>query len=315
MIKVNGPRPLIQNIDALPFPARDLLPLDRYWTPGVRRYPFATIMTSRGCPYSCSFCSNFRTQGKQFRYRSPDNVLAEIDELVNKYHVKELNILDDNFTFMAPRVEEICDKLIKKNYDLELKTGNGIRSDRVTLPLLKKMRRAGFYLVAFGIESGNPEILKTMRKGETKEQIKQSVKWAKQAGLITEGFFMFGNEGEGEKEMLDTINFAKELDLNIAQFQVYTPVPGSPYYEKIMKEGKVFSTKWEDFNAFNEPLFEYKDSKYDLMIKMQRKAYREYYFRPKMMLKKLLEVKNLKQFNAYAKAGMAVLKFSIGKAS
>ncbi|MEK6835251.1 MAG: radical SAM protein, partial [Nanoarchaeota archaeon] len=168
---------------------------------------------------------------------------------------------------------------------------------------------------AFGIESGNPGILKKMRKGETKEQIKQSVKWARQAGLITEGFFMFGNEGEGKKEMLETIEFAKELDLNIAQFQVYTPVPGSPYYERIAKEGKVFSTKWEDFNAFNEPLFEYGESKYDLMIEMQRRAYREYYFRPRMIVKKLLEVRNLKQLHAFAKAGMAVAKFSVGKAT
>ena len=314
-IIVNPPRPLIQNLDSIPFPARDLLPLSRYWTPGVRRYPFATIMTSRGCPYSCTFCSNFRTQGKQFRYRSPENVLAEIDFLVKNYGIKELNILDDNFTFMPKRVEEICDGLIKRNYDLDLKTGNGIRADRVTPELLKKMKQAGFYLVAFGIEAGNSEILKKMRKGETKEHIIKAVRWAKEAGLLTEGFFMFGNEGEGRKEMLETIQFAKDLDLNIAQFQVYTPVPGSPYYDKIMKEGKVFSQKWEDFNAFNEPLFEYGESKFGLMMEMQKRAYKEYYFRPKMILKKVLEVRNLKQFNAYVKAGLAVAKFSVGKAT
>ena len=103
--------------------------------------------------------------------------------------------------------------------------------------------------------------------------------------------------------------------MNFAQFQVYTPVPGSPYYEKIMKEGKVFSQKWEDFNAFNEPLFEYGGSKFDLMMEMQKRAYKEYYFRPKMILKKFLEVKNLKQFRAYAKTGLAVAKFSMGKAT
>ncbi len=315
LVIVTPPRPLIQNLDKLAFPARDLLPLHKYWTPGVRRYPFATMMTSRGCPYSCTFCSNFRTQGKQFRFRSPENVLAEIDELVNKYGVKEINIIDDNFTFMPQRVKEICDLLIERNYDVILKTGNGIRADRVNLPMLKHMKKAGFYLVAFGIESGNPEILKKMRKGETREQIKQAVTWAKQAGLITEGFFMFGNEGEGEKEMRETIDFAKELDLNIAQFQVYTPVPGSPLYEKIARDGKVFSQKWEDFNAFNEPLFEYGESKFDLMVKMQQTAYREYYFRPKMIVKKILEVKNLKQFSAFVKAGMAVAKMSVGKAT
>ena len=312
-IRVTPPRPLIQDLDKLPFPARDLLPLDKYWTPGVRRYPFAILITSRGCPYSCTFCSNFRTQGKQFRARTPENVLAEIDHLVKDYGVKEINIIDDNFTFMPQRVKEICDGLIKRNYDLDLKTGNGIRADRVNLPMLKHMRKAGFYLVAFGIESGNPEILKKMRKGETKEQIAQAVKWSKQAGLLTEGFFMFGNEGEGKREMLQTIEFAKELDLNIAQFQVYTPVPGSPLYEKIARDGKVFSQKWEDFNAFNEPLFEYGESKFSLMMEMQQKAYREYYFRPRIIMKKFLEVRNFKQFNAFVKAGMAVAKMSVGK--
>ena len=314
-IKLNPPRTLIPNLDVLPFPARDLLPLEKYWTPGVRRYPFATIMTSRGCPYSCTFCSNFRTQGKQFRFRSPENVLAEIDHLVKTYGIKELNILDDNFTFLPGRVEKICEGLIQRGYDLELKTGNGIRADRVTPELLKKMKQAGFYLVAFGIESGNEEILKKMRKGERKEHIVKAVKWAKEAGLLTEGFFMFGNEGEGREEMLETIQFAKDLDLNFAQFQVYTPVPGSPYYDKLMKEGKVFSQKWEDFNAFNEPLFEYGGSTFALMMEMQKRAYREYYFRPKMILRKFLEVKNIKQFRAYAKTGLAVAKFSMGKAT
>ncbi|MEK6914121.1 MAG: radical SAM protein [Nanoarchaeota archaeon] len=314
-IIVNPTRPLIQDLDKLPFPARDLLPLDKYWTPGVRRYPYAIMITSRGCPYSCTFCSNFRTQGKQFRARSPENVLAEVDHLVKNYGVKEINIIDDNFTFLPKRVKEICDGLIKRNYDVEFKTGNGIRADRTSLPMLKHMKKAGFYLVAFGIESGDPGILKRMRKGETKDHIKNAVKWSKQAGLLTEGFFMFGNEGEGKREMLETIKFSKELDLNIAQFQIYTPVPGSPLFDTIKREGKIFSKKWEDFNAFNEPLFEYKDSKFNLMMEMQQRAYREYYFRPRMILKKLLEVRNLKQFNAYVKAGMAVAKMSTGKSS
>jgi radical SAM superfamily enzyme YgiQ (UPF0313 family) len=115
--------------------------------------------------------------------------------------------------------------------------------------------------------------------------------------------------------MLETIKFAKELDLSIAQFQIYTPVPGSPLFDTIKREGKIFSKKWEDFNAFNEPLFEYKDSKFNLMMEMQQRAYREYYFRPKMFVRKLLEVRNVKQFNAYVKAAMAVAKMSSGRSS
>ena len=126
---------------------------------------------------------------------------------------------------------------------------------------------------------------------------------------------MFGNEGEGKKEMLETIKFAKELDLSIAQFQIYTPVPGSPLFDTIKREGVIFSENWEDYNAFDKPLFEYQDSKFDLMMAMQQRAYREYYFRPKMVIRKLLEVRNFKQFNAYMKAAMAVAKMSVGKGS
>ena len=115
--------------------------------------------------------------------------------------------------------------------------------------------------------------------------------------------------------MMETIQFSKELDLSIAQFQIYTPVPGSPLFETIKRDGKLFASKWEDFNAFSEPLFEYQDSRFDLMMKMQQRAYREYYFRPKMFLRKLLEVKNLKQLDGYIKAAMAVAKMSSGKSS
>ena len=115
--------------------------------------------------------------------------------------------------------------------------------------------------------------------------------------------------------MFETIEFAKELDLSIAQFQIYTPVSGSPLFDKISKDGKVFSQKWDDFNAFSKPLFEYEDSRFNDMMEMQQRAYREYYFRPKMFIRKLLEVKNLKQFNAYVKAAVAVAKMSAGKSS
>lgn len=303
------PRPFIENLDELPFPARDLLPLDKYWSPGIKKYPFATLMTSRGCPYNCNFCVNYTVLGKRFRYRSSENVLAEIDELVKKYKVKEIDILDDNFTILPKRVEEICDGLIKRNYNLIWKTGNGIRADKVDEHLIKKMRQSGCYLLAFGIESGNEKILKIINKGETLQQISEAIRLCKKYKILTEGFFMFGNQGENEKTMQDTIDFAKKLDLDIAQFQVFIPLPGSSYYNLIKKEGKIFAKSWKEFNAFDKPVFQHGPLTPELMQKMQQKAYKEYYLRPKMILRKLFEIRSLKQFIAYSKAGIAVLKF------
>lgn len=307
-IKKNPDRPPIKDLNSLPLPARDLLPLERYRSIGVRKYPFATIMTSRGCPFSCTFCTNYMVHGKGFRPRSPENVLKEIDMLVNKYGVKEINILDDNFTLIPGRAEKICDMLMERGYDLIWKCGNGIRADMVTQDLLVKMKRAGCYLLAFGVESGNPDVMKNIQKGETLDQIRKAVLWTKKAGIMTEGFFMLGNEGDTEKTMNETIEFAKELDLDIAQFQVFIPIPGSAYTKKIEKNGRIFAKSWSDYNAFNEPIFSCGPLTPELMSRMQKKAYREYYFRPRMMVKKLLEIRSLSQLRDYMNAALGILK-------
>lgn len=308
-IITNPPRPAIENLDKLPFPARDMLPLDKYYSVGVRKYPFATLVTSRGCPFNCNFCVNYIVHGKKFRYRSVENIIKEIDELVHEYKVKEINILDDNFTLDPKRAEKFCDELIKRNYNLIWKAGNGIRADSVNENLIKKMKKAGCYLLAFGIESGNKEILKNVDKGETLEQLEEAVRLSQKYKILTEGFFMIGNLGENEKTIRDTINFAKKLNLSIAQFQIFIPIPSSRYYNIIKKEGKLFAKSWKDYNAFSEPIFEHGALTKELMLKMQKQAYKEYYFRPKMIIKKLFEIRSLKQFIAYAKAGLAVFKF------
>ncbi len=305
----NRDRALIENLDELPFPARDLLPLDKYESIGVKRYPFATMITSRGCPYSCNFCVNYTVLGKRFRYRSVENIMAEIDELVNRYHVKELDIIDDNFTVIPERAEKICDELIKRRYDLIWKLGNGIRADRVNETLLMKMKKAGCYLVAFGIESGNEEILKRINKGESLQQIIQAIGWAKKYHIKTEGFFILGNLGDNKKTMQDTIDFAKRLDLDIAQFQVFIPIPGSSYEQIIRSEGEILAKSWRDYNAFGKPIFRHGDLTPELMGEMQKKAYSEYYFRPRMVIRKIFEVRTPKQFIAYARAAFGILKF------
>jgi anaerobic magnesium-protoporphyrin IX monomethyl ester cyclase len=305
----NKDRELIKNLDELPFPARYLLPLGKYYSVGIRHYPFTTMVTSRGCPYNCNFCVNYTVLGKCFRARSVENVMGEIDELVKKYHVKEIDIIDDNFTVNMERAEKICDELIKRRYNLIWKMGNGIRADRVNEQLIRKMKKAGCYLIAFGIESGNKDILKKINKGENLQEITKAIKWCKKYGIQTEGFFIIGNLDDNKRTMQDTIDFAKKLDLDIAQFQIFIPLPGSSYESIIRKEGKIFAKSWRDYNAFGKPIFQHRALTPELMEKMQKKAYKEYYLRPRMMLKKIIDIRTPRQFLAYLKAGMAVLRF------
>jgi radical SAM superfamily enzyme YgiQ (UPF0313 family) len=251
---------------------------------------------------------NYTVLGKGFRARSVENVMQEIDELVKKYHVREIDIIDDNFTVDMARAEKICDELIKGKYDLIWKLGNGIRADRVNENLIRKMKKAGCYLIAFGIESGNERVLSNINKGESLQQIAQAIEWCKKYGIETEGFFIIGNLGDNKKTIQDTIDFAKELDLDIAQFQVFIPLPGSSYEAIIRKEGKIFAKSWRDYNAFSKPIFEHHELTPALMEGMQKKAYREFYFRPKMIFKKLLEIRSMKQLASYLKAGLGILR-------
>ncbi len=189
------------------------------------------------------------------------------------------------------------------------KLGNGIRADRVNEMLLMKMKKAGCYLVAFGIESGNEDILKRINKGESLQQIVQAIGWAKKYHIKTEGFFILGNLGDNKKTMQDTIDFAKRLDLDIAQFQVFIPIPGSSYEQIIREEGEILAKSWRDYNAFGKPIFRHGDLTPELMEEMQKRAYNEYYFRPRMIIRKVLEVRTPKQFIAYARAALGLLKF------
>jgi len=281
----NPPSHLIKNLDSFPLPARHLLPLAKYQTIGAKQTPYATLISSRGCPYQCSFCSTRAIAGQNFRPRSAENVLAEIDQLVQDYGVREINILDDNFTLDPVRVEKICRLLIKRNYDLVLKNGNGVRIDRLTYPLLALMKKAGWYSLAFGIESADQQILDKNNKGLKLEKVRQVVRWCQLIGLETLGFFIIGLPGETPVTITKTINFAKSLPLDDAQFNLLIPFPGTQAREMIAQEGRILNSDWNYYNAYGRPVFQLKNLNPSLMVKFQQQAYRQFYLRPKILLK------------------------------
>ncbi len=302
----------IENLDSLPFPARDLLPMNKYFSFEAKHYPIDYIVTGRGCPYRCTFCADFITSGRKLRVRSAQNIVAEIEHLIENYGTQEIDFQDDNFTLYADRVKEFCELMIKKGLNKKIiwKVANGVRCDKLTLPMLKHMKKAGCYMLSLGIESGNQEILDKMRKAEKLEDIKNAAKWCRQAGIETRGLFIFGNLGENEKTMLDTIGFAKSLPLDTATFHICIPMPKTEYWEIIKREGKFLDVGWEGYTAYSDGAFIHGEVNPELMSRMQKKAYKEFYLRPYFIMKRLKRIKTLKDIKQTIKGGMEIFKFA-----
>jgi len=288
----NPPRPPL-NPDMIPLPARHLIlkggTNKPYLSAGTRYFPWSPLLTSRGCPYNCSFC-NKNIFSYKFRPRSPENIIKEIDFLVNKYKVKEINIYDDCFNFDLKRAEKIMDLIIKKDYKLSLRFSNGIRADKITKRLLLKMRRAGTDYIAYGIESGDPKILKLIPKGETIKQIKKAVILTNKVGIPVTGFFMFGLIGDTKKSMQKTIDLIRNLPFNNVILNIATPYPGTRMWDIIKSQnGKTLLNDWKDFHhGSGKMLYTFPNMATPSKVEeMYRKAYREFYFRPKYIFSQI----------------------------
>lgn len=305
----NLPRELNNKLDDLPFPARELLPMNKYFSAGAKQLPTDYILSSRGCPYLCIFCADHLVHGRKFRFRTPENMMGEVKEIY-KRGARDWDFVDDNFTLFPERVKKFCDLMIKSglNKKMTWRCANGIRADRVSLELLKKMKKAGCYMVSFGIESGNEEILKKMKKAINLSKVRQAVNWCNQVGIETRGLFMFGNLGENEKTMQDTIDFAKSLDLDTATFHITIPFPNTDYWKIVKEEGEIYPKNYRDYIAYGNVIFRHGELDEKTLVKMQKKAYRVFYFRPRiflMAIKKVLE--DPSKFKTYFNAAIAFL--------
>ena len=288
-------REKIKNLDELPFPAIELLPMERYVSADSEYKKFATILTSRGCPARCIYCNKL-VFGNTCHMRSAKNIIKEIDSLKKNYGYKEFHILDDLFTANRQRVVDFCNIVIRRDMKIRWKCGNGVRVGTVDFGLLKLMKKAGCYSLSYGIESGNQQILNNMRKGQTLKQCRNAVKWTIRAGLTCVGFFMFGNLGENEETMRETLEFAKSLDLDVAQFHILVPYPGTIIREIIEKEGKIFENDWGEYdNLVGKAVFEHGELKKESMEKIHKDAYKEFYMRPSFIIKQIFKRRSLRQ--------------------
>ncbi len=226
-----GKSPLVPNLDALPFPARHLFDLEAYplYAPNGER--MITILSSRGCPYNCSFCFK-GIVGRTYRQRSPENIVAEIRHVMENYHTRNFYFIDDLFTINVKRLDKILDTIIESGLDIRFRCL--ARVDRVTPELLRKMYKAGCRQIHYGIESGNPEVLRRTAKHIDLDQVRQAVQWTEEAGIASKGYFILGLPGDTEETIQETIEFAASLPLTEAMFSIATPFPGTKLWEELL---------------------------------------------------------------------------------
>ena len=293
---------VIMNLDDIPMPARHLLNMKIYRPSpaNYRRLPATTMMTSRGCPYKCIFCSK-PTIGTAFRAHSAKRVVDEIEHLVNEYGIKDIQMFDDTFTLLPERTKEICKGIIERKLDIGWNCMT--RVDRIDKEITDLMKKAGCYEMGFGIESGSERMLKFIKKGVTKQQIRNGVKLAKNSGIHVRGFFMMGFPTETKKEVLETIEFANELDVDVAQFMVSTPFPGTELWEIAKMSGEI-NEDWSSFTFYapDEVPFTSKLLSKNDILDLYKKAYKSFYLRPKFILRQFLYIRSFtdieRQWNA-----------------
>ncbi len=289
----NPDRPTIADLDSLPWPAYHLFKMDRYTNlqpatdhvDGARSF---SILTSRGCPYRCTFCSQSIMPIK-WRSRSAESVLAEWRHLVEDLGAQEIGILDDSANIRVKRLEEISNLLIENNLNkVPWIFVNGIRANLATKELMGLLKRAGLKRTAFGVETGDAEIMKSIDKKIDMETIRQAFANSKAVGLETIGFFIIGLPGETRESMQRTIDFAIELDPLIANFSMMTPYPGTKVYEIVKRQGRFLINDWEDYVFFEQQArYEMGEMTAELVEEMYRKAYRQFYLRPSPVLRRL----------------------------
>ena len=246
-------RPLIENLDQLPLPARELLPIARYRALGAP----CTVITSRGCPYKCIFCSGHRMFGPRVRFRSAGLVVDEIEKLQHDFGLAKINIVDDTFTLDHDHARAVCHEMLRRN--LKIKWSVFARVDRISQNLAQLMNRAGCEWVLFGVESADEGILRTIKKGFTPDEVRRGVRIAAEAGLNVFNSFILGLPGESWETARRTLAFGDELYQEYGAkygFHMLSPLPGTEIYERAEDYGiRMLSRNWARYNA-NEPITE-----------------------------------------------------------
>ena len=290
----SGNRPLVENLDDLPMPAWHLFNSEFYKNKMsrllVRQPPAIMAEFSRGCVYQCDFCASKITMALGYRKKSPERCAEEV-KLMSKLGWREFMLADDIFTSDQNWAVKVCNAISKTNTKMSWSCTNGIRVESANKELFKAMKDSGCYRVSFGFESGNDAILKAFGKGgkATITQGKIAVRQAREAGIDTNGFFMLGLSPDTPESMMDTIKFAKTLELDMLKFGIAIAFPGTPMFNSYLSKGLIKSFDWDEYHIYTaKPLFSHANLNYETITKFMSLAYREVIFKnPKFIIRRI----------------------------
>lgn len=311
-IRINPARPLM-NLDDLPIPDRSLLPEKvSYFNPVVKRLPYTTMQTSRGCPGRCIYCTSPAFYGNRYRLRSVPRVMEELREIV-RIGYREVFFRDETFTVSRSRVREICEAMLSEGLDLKW-IANG-RVDMVDEPTMQLMKRAGCHMLKFGVETGEDEILKVYRKGATCDQAREAFRAARAAGLSTHAHIIFGGPGETQQTIDKTIRFVKSIRPTLASFGILTPYPGTSLFEMVAeKRPEIRDGSDSNMENLHVEGF-YSDAicqmKGEELSRAVIKAYRRFYLRPWYLLERLFSSRSVEELMIQTIAGLNVFQFAL----
>ncbi|MEW6601560.1 MAG: radical SAM protein [Nitrospirota bacterium] len=286
----------IKDVTSLGLPSWDLINPNEYPNAPigafVKSFPLATISCSRGCPHQCTYCANKLIMGRGMRARSKESIIEELDLLYHKYGVKEYQIIDDTFTSRRSLATAVCEEIINRGWKINITFPNGVRVESLDEELLKLLERAGCYSIGMAIESGSQRIVDHMKRNQNLEKVKEKVELvARVTKIRMTGFFIMGYPAEDRDDILKTIKLAKELPLKRAQFTIWIPVPGSEMTETLKQEGKL-KIKDSSSVVLNQINYVPDNLTEDELQKLLRKAYFEFYFRPKILFGLIAEIQS-----------------------
>ncbi len=292
-------RPVIQDLDALPYPAWNLFPYTRYGLLPFAdvAYPVLSMAGSRGCPYRCEFCSLLYT-GSNYRKRDPIKLVDEYELLHERYGVKMVGFVDPIFPLNKRILFRFCEELMRRGLHKKVCWLSETRVDRLDRESLRIMRASGCRRILLGIESGVDLLLENVNKTFTTETTRKAVRMIREEGIDSVGLFMIGLPGETPEMTRQTIDFAKSLDLDFAKFAVTVPFPGSQMYEDLRREGRLERDDWENWTTFqpdpDKMVFVPREVSNEYLLKMQKKGTREFYLRPHMIYRHLVQIRTIK---------------------
>lgn len=304
-VYVNPPQTELLNLDQLPFPARHLVDVSNYKHIIGEGLQFFTIQSTRGCPAGCLFCDIRRTT---FRYRSPENVVRELEELV-EMGVDDLFFVDDTITINKKVLINICNLIVKRGLKINYKISS--RVDTINREVLAALKRSGCYRIHYGIESATPRHLKYLQKGLTLEKIERTCKITHDAGIGFFAYMMIGIPHETKEEMFASVNFTKRLKPDYAQFSICTPYPKTELYFRMLSEGIVPYDCWQEFAENPRSDFKIKFWNKDFsdleLRDLQDQCHARFYRSPFYIVKQLAKVKSWSDFTAKARMGTKIL--------